>query len=307
MQLPFSALLVAFLMLAGCQSTPTKESVPLTGVAILSSNKAQIFSDVANSLQKKLGSSTQVYYLTGEADKNQIIMRRLNETDVKRVVTIGLKASRIGNQLINKQVVFCQVFNYQQYKLVSAMHKGVSAVPPPDQLFRKWKQLAPGIKTVLSITGQSHQGMLRDAQLDARRHGVRLKHIVVKTDKEFVYTFKQNIGKHQGLWLLPDNRVLSRRAIHEVMSYSVKNGVQVMVFTPQLLPIGGLISASADSGDVANQVYRRLQDGAGQLEIPGPAVTPLTRANFKVNDVVAHQLGLISKPGRKEQKTDGAS
>jgi len=116
--------------------------------------------------------------------------------------------------------------------------------------------------------------------------------MVVRSDKEFIYTYKQNAGKYHGLWLLPDNRVLSRKAIRDVMSYSVKHGKQVMVFSPQLLQIGGLVSASANADDVAEQVYRRLQDGAGEPNIPGPAVTPLTRADFRINRVMAGQLGI---------------
>lgn len=293
------AVLAAQLLLSGCQLTPSIEPVSDVSVAIVINSKTRIFAEVADHLKKKLGERTQIYYLTGNVVRDKRIIQQLNTSDRKQVVTIGLRASRLSKQLTGKQVVFCQVFNYRQYGLTAPFRKGVSAVPPPAQLFRKWKQLAPNLKTVLSITGPTHHQMLKEARLDAQRYGIRLKHLVVKSDKEFVYTYKQNVGKYQGLWLLPDNRVLSRKAIHSVMSFSVKNGIQVMVFSPQLLQIGGLVSASVVSDDVAEQVYRRLQDGFGKPELPGPAVTHLTRVDFRVNDVVARQLGLTKLRNRK--------
>lgn len=289
------AVLAAQLLLTGCQFGPGRKPLSDTSVAIISSSKAKIFSDVVTSLKTKVGKRTRVYYLTGNTAKDQSVIRRVNASDRNQVVTIGLRASRLGKQLVDKQIVFCQVFNYRQFGLVAPFRKGVSAVPPPDQLFRRWKRLAPGLKSVLVITGPTHRQFIKDAQLVARRHGVRLKHFVVRSDKEFVYTFKQNAMKYQGLWLLPDNRVLSRKAIHSVLSFSVKNGKQVLVFVPQLLQIGGLISAVASADDVANQVIRRLQDGAGQQELPGPAVTHLTRVDFKINYVLARQFGLTKK------------
>ncbi|MEE8387764.1 MAG: hypothetical protein V3R65_04240 [Acidiferrobacterales bacterium] len=298
-QLAWVTVLAALLLLSGCLSTALRVPVSDASVAIISSSNARIFTEVADQLKKKLGERTQVYYLTGNVVNDNRIIELLNKSGRKQIVTIGLRASRLSKQLKGKQVVFCQVFNYRQYGLVASFRKGVSAVPPPDRLFRKWKQLAPNLKTVLSITGPAHHQMLIKARMDARRYGIRLKHLVVRSDKELVYTYKQNAGKYQGLWLLPDNRVLSRKAIHSVMSFSVKNGIQVMVFSSQLLQIGGLVSVAAVPDDVAEQVYRRLQDGAGRRELPGPAVTHLTRAEFRVNDVVAIQLGLTNRRNRK--------
>lgn len=86
------------------------------------------------------------------------------------------------------------------------------------------------------------------------------------------------------------------------MSYSVRHGKQVVVLSPQLLSIGGLLNAEPRPGDVAKQVLNRLRSIANDAEIPGPDVTKLTRIRFKANSVVVRPFGL--KPA--EEQRDGA-
>jgi hypothetical protein len=164
------------------------------------------------------------------------------------------------------------------------------------------KKLSPGLRRVIVITGSFHENLIWKLQVAATSYGIRLDHVVVGSDKEFVYKYKGMARRYQGIWLLPDNRVLSRRAMREVMSYSVRHGKQAMVFSPPLLSIGGLISAEPRPGDVAEQVLNRLHSIASDADIPGPDVTELTRTRFKVNNVVARQIGL--KP--VEEERDGA-
>jgi hypothetical protein len=68
----------------------------------------------------------------------------------------------------------------------------------------------------------------------------------------------------------------------------------VAVFNPQLLAIGGLISAEPKPEDVANQVIRRLRQANTKTGIPGPDVTALGQTRFQINTVLARQLGLKS-------------
>jgi hypothetical protein len=89
------------------------------------------------------------------------------------------------------------------------------------------------------ITGKDLQELMEKAQAAARENKIRLDHVEARSDKETLYAYKQFSSKMQGLWLVPDNRVLSRDVIRDIMAHSVKEGKQVAVFGRELLGLGG--------------------------------------------------------------------
>jgi len=56
---------------------------------------------------------------------------------------------------------------------------------------------------------------------------IRLDHVEAGSDKETLYAYKTTLAEIQGLWLVPDNRVLSPRCDRDIMAHSVKEGKQV--------------------------------------------------------------------------------
>ena len=96
----------------------------------------------------------------------------------------------------------------------------------------------------------------------------------------------------QGLWLVPDNRVLSRDVIRDIMAHSVKEGKQVAVFGRELLGLGGLISAETSYADIAEQVLLRVWQAQEASGVPGAPVIPLTRTVIRINTVMAKRLTL---------------
>ncbi|MCG6975520.1 MAG: hypothetical protein LJE56_03825 [Acidiferrobacterales bacterium] len=286
---------VALFMLSACTTAPPeapRQARSPQKVAIVVSQRAAVFDDVAEQLQQELAGNATRYYLTGKNAADNELAKAVTESSATQVVVIGLPAALWSNQIQRKQIVFCQVFNHQQYRLVSEWRKGVSSVPPAEQLFTKWKTLSPSLRRVVTITGPMHKSLIAHAKNAAAKEGIRLDHMVVRSDKEFRYTFKNRVGKYQGIWLLPDNRVLSRSTMREVMSYSIRHGKQVAVFNPQLLSIGGLISAEPVPEDVAVRVLDRLRKARPGAAIPGPGVVPLGKTRFQINKVLVRQLGL---------------
>ena len=89
---------------------------------------------------------------------------------------------------------------------------------------------------------------------------------------------------------MPDDRILSRRVLRDTMEYSSKHRKQVLVFHPQLLRLGGLLSVSAIPADVAEQVITALHALSAGTAAPAPGLLPLTGIHVEVNDQVAQQL-----------------
>jgi ABC-type uncharacterized transport system substrate-binding protein len=286
---------IVLMSLSACAGLMPRSSAPpsLKYVPIVYGAEAPVFRTIAASMKRKLGSAATLYPLSRDPAKEKQQLRQIEARNPPQVVAIGLRAMRWSTALKGRQIVFCEILDRSQAGLTNEKVKGVNVIPPPAQLFARWRSLSPALRKVLVITGPGLEQQIAAAKKAARENGIRLVHRVVRTDKEYVYAYKRAASRYQGLWLLPDNRVLSRSAMLAVMSYSVRHGKQVAVFSPELLSLGGLISAQAVPDDVADQVIGRLRAGVGRSDLPGPAVAELTRSDFRINREVAQQLDLV--------------
>ena len=261
-------------------------------VVILVSDKTAAYSEVAKALAKNLGERASIRYMKGNQARNIKMLSEYKVDERIQLVSIGPSASVAAKTLKDKQVIFCQVFNYHEYGLVTDKHKGVSMLPSISQTFKAWRALAPNITDIAIITGSGFGNMIKTAQAEAKKIGLTLHHNVVSSDKEYKYTYKNMVNKVQGYWLLPDNRVLSGSVLRDVMTFSVRNSKQVAVFSEELLNLGGLFSVASDNRDVAQQVLKRLAQGEKQDELTGPDITYLGKVDLRINAVMAERLNL---------------
>lgn len=282
-------------MLASCsfgQTKPEPEPEPEHGIAVLLSDGSPAFAGVEREITKKYPSPIKTYNLDHNESLYSDVQKKIQSSDQSVVVAIGLPAARVARGLSGKKVIFCQVFNYEEEDMVTPWMKGVSAIAPERELFRAWKRLYPKLTRVGVITGKNLRGLMIDAKAAARNSGIKLIHFEVVSDKETLYAYKQLTPKIQGLWLVPDNRVLSWDVIHDIMAHSVKEGKQVAVFSRELLGLGGIVSAETSYADIAERVLSRVRQAEENAGVPGTPVIPLTRAIIKINTVMVKRLNL---------------
>jgi ABC-type uncharacterized transport system substrate-binding protein len=77
-----------------------------------------------------------------------------------------------------------------------------------------------------------------------------------------------------GLWLLPDNRILSARALQEMLTEAKQRQFPVSVPSESMLSLGAMISMTTQAADIAETIaaiVRRIQEG----NIDG--VSPITQ------------------------------
>ncbi len=288
------------------QPKPQRKTAPVAGaapeprparflpdVAILVSKDSPAYTGVSSKLSAEFKHRAKTYTLNGNPATLTRAIGEIQWSEQEQVIAVGLQAARAARRLSGKQVIFCQVFNYEDNGLATSWMKGVSMIPNLRRQFRAWKALDPDLQKVGVITGKNKQHVIAQARDAARDLGIDVIHRVVGSDKEMLYAFQRLAPEIQGLWLLPDNRVLSRHVIRSIMSYSVKQGKEVVVFSPQLLEVGGLMSVTSRHTDIAAQVIARLRQALGQPNIPGPEVIPLTEAQIQINTAMAKRLGLV--------------
>lgn len=285
---------VLFVFISACSTvTPQKPETSTKkqqgSIAIILSGMAPAFVEVEREIKKIYKERTETYELSNVSIANRSILNKIQSSDVTAVVAVGFDAAKLAQKLTNKKVIFCQVFNYEDAGLISNSMRGVAAIPPVKQLFHVWKLMYPDLKQIGVITGKNLRGLITEARNAAKDENLELIHIEVRSDKETLYAFKRITPKIQGLWLVPDNRVLSRDVIRDMMNYSAKEGKQVAVFNYELLGLGGLLSAESYYADIAEQVVTRVKQVHTSPDIP---IAPLTKTKIKFNSVMAKRFNL---------------
>lgn len=267
-------------------STPAPVTLPR--VAIVVSMDIPAYNDVAERLQKHLGQRATRYLL------NAGTRAELERSAPDQIVAIGLEAALLAKPLAQegRSVVFCQVFNHMEHDLVSRHSHGVALLPSYRETFTVWKKLAPAVRRVVVFTGAGLEDTLQPAIAEAERLGITLVHRSVSSDKEFLYQYKRLGTQVDGLWLLPDNRILSRNAIQDAMSFSLRNGMQVAVFSEQLLRIGGLFSVTSSPDEIAVKVAARLAEADAPGAAGAPGLVFLQEAVVRINPVIAQRFNL---------------
>lgn len=272
--------------------TPQKRQPPMQ-VVILVSEDTPAYSEVTKALAKLLGRRGNIHYLTGSRIENIKAVARFKNDEQTQIVSIGLSAAIAAKTLANKQVVFCQVYNYQDYALLSPKYKGVSMLPSLPKTFGTWRALSPATTDIGVVTGPGFNDVIQTAKATAKVYGFTLHHETVNSDKEYQYAYKKMSKKVQGYWLLPDNRVLSEHVLRDIMTFSVRNRKQLAVFSEELLKLGGLLSIGSDYQDIAQQVFERLEQAQYKEVIPGPDIVYPEKLNLRINSVMAHNLGIV--------------
>ncbi len=255
-------------------------------VAIVYAENVPLYRRIAERLAARIHGRAQVIPLHNAT----LPPKELQIADYDQVVAIGVRAARGISELPAKQLIFCQVFNYRDYGLTGDNVLGVSMLPPAQTQFQAWKRLAPDLKRIGVITGPGHEGLIEQARTAARGLGMELVNRIAHSDKETLFEFKRLVPDIDGIWLLPDERILSHRVLRELMTYSTQHRIQVVAFTPDLLRYGAVMSASGVESDIVNQLLMALEESA---EHPGGSfqLLPLTKARVETNASLLRQLG----------------
>ena len=289
-------ILLALSWVAGCSTFGPSESGSrdqANHVVILLSDESPAFQRVADNMASQAGRPIENFWFNGIGVSQTEVLRRLQQSAYSTVVAIGLPAARAARQLTGKRLVFCQVSSHEEGSLAAVTTRGVSSVPPVQAQFRAWRALNPKLRTVGVITGPQQGALLAEARLAAQANGLELIAVEVKSDRETLYAFRRLSRRVQGLWLVPDNRVLSNAVLRDLMTHAVKEGKQVLAFSHELLGLGALLSVESSPADIASQVLAQTR----VISDKHAAVLPLTRGETRVNATMLKRFGLSMPNG----------
>lgn len=207
------------------------------------------------------------------------------------VIAVGTAATHAAlDRQPGVPVVFCQAPDLDLAATPNVW--GVASLPPLELQLKAWRRVDPNLRSVVLVLGRDEMLLAAEAQRAAAAQGIDVELHFASSDQEAVYLFKRAAADVDGLWLLPDNTVLSPRAIREMLDHAAAHDLETLVFTPSLLEWGALLSVAPTDVDLARTLASIAQALATRSGSELPPVTPLSELEARVNTAVAERLGL---------------
>lgn len=252
---------------------PTTYAPP---VAVVLSSRAPAYERIALALGELL-ENREIYDLSDRSLSPRDAFARITEFSAGAIVAIGLRAAVYARDYTDVPIVYAQVFNATDNELGGERIRGVAVLPPLDKQLSAWRDISPGLTSVGAIVGPGHDALLDEARQAANANNLRFEFRIANSDREALYHFNRMVPSIDAFWLFPDNRILSPAVLTEMMDYAARHGVQVAVFSDNLLELGATLSTTADEDDIARTIMlllNRIHDG-GIEDVP--AISPLNQ------------------------------
>lgn len=277
------------------QVTPPPQHIkPL--IAVVLSNRTEAYAGVADALHEHLDRQ-ETYDLSDRSLVAADAFAKIADSDASVIIAIGLPAAMAARRFATVPVVVTQVFNLEDADLLSADIKAVSVLPPIALQIDAWQALDPSIRNIGAILGPGHAALIAEAEQAMAERGITFHHAIAGSDRETLYLFNRLVRDIDGFILFPDNRILSRAVLTEIMSYAARHRVQVAVYNEPLLEHGATFLAQPVAADVAARVARVLEQIIAGDADAVPAITRLTEIEVRSNVEILRRLGLAAQAG----------
>lgn len=264
-------------------------------VSVIISNRTPAYVDVSRALEQYLDHA-EIYDLSDRSLSPQEAFEAITESGSHAVVAVGLPAARAAKKYSTLPVVVGQVFNMNDNGLLSNSVKAVGVLPPIDLQMDAWLELDPDLSDVGAILGPGHEDLIAETDRALSERGIKFHYAIAQTDRETLYLFNRLAREIDGYILFPDNRILSRSVLSEMMGYAARHRVQVAVFNEPLLAHGATFSAVTLPADIALTIARLLEEIIDGNVDKLPPVTALSEIEIRLNPAALRKLGLNGGP-----------
>jgi len=263
-------------------------------IAVVISDRTPAYVEVSVALDKYLN-HYEVYDLSDRSLSHQDAFAAITASEASAVVAVGLAAAQAAKEHSSIPVVIGQVFNVNDNDLLADNIKAVAVLPPIDLQIDAWRDLDPMLRNVGAILGPGHEDLIAETEKAMNENGIKFHYAIAESDRETLYLFNRLVRDIDGYILFPDNRILSRSVLTEMMSSASRRHVQVAVFNEPLLAYGAAFSAGTLVADIASTITRILEEIlSGNIDSVAP-LTELSEIDLQTNPATLRKLGLVSE------------
>lgn len=230
------------------------------------------------------------------------LVKEIRSQSPDLILSIGSKATKIATKIKNIPIVFSMVLDPRGSSFVGLNITGVSLDIPPRSEFQLLKSIISGIKRIGVIYNPKEtQSAINNARFAAKRLNLKLVTVRVNSWEEVYGAVRHIAERIDALWMIPDHTIYTPRSTHDILFYTLREGIPVVGLSPSYVKAGALFSLSCDYEDIGRQsgeIATRILRGESPSSIPivGPQKSVLS-----LNLIVAERIG-IEIPARVIRK-----
>ena len=265
-------------------------------IAILKSSGINAYEQAIDGFKATAPSGTiyTEYDLQGDLEQGRKLARKIRASDASLVVAVGLKAALAAKlEIVDTPVVYMMILDPLKHNLNGSNMTGTLLEIPAERQFKILRAFLPNLRRLGSLSSPGNSsGKLKEVTAQASTQGFTLQDFPVESEKEVPQQLRSLLSTVEGLWLIPDSKVLTNESIGFILESSLARRIPVIGFSPEFTRLGALLSLSVSYGEVGREtglLAKRILDGDKKL--PAKPV-PIERLTITVNLKTARFLGI---------------
>ena len=168
------------------------------------------------------------------------------------ILTVGGNATKIARENIKKkQIVFCMVFNPQEY--IDANVTGVSLEIRPDTKLKALKKILPAAKKIGMLYSTESAASCNELSAEAPNHGLTIISRKIETDSDFPIALKDVSAQTDCFLIAADAKIYFSQTIKYLLLESLKDKFPVIGLSAFYTKAGAFASFDYDYADIGRQ------------------------------------------------------
>ena len=283
--------LVCVFVISACQTVPSTLPEDLK-VRVLVSGESASEKPIIRALKSQFGQRMKTHRVGKYRKTNRRLVRALSKDKNIPVVTVGNRATMLAAGIKSKPVYVSQAYDPKLIKKMGAQFRGVSIVPDARSVFWILRSLDKTTKIIGIITRPGMKQTIDYIKKSAKADNLKIIHREARSDRGFLYSVDRISSQVDAYWLFPDDRILSSVAIKTFMMKTVKQGKQVIAFTPALLKLGALVSVEPDESAIAGMVNRMIILDHYRANKENTNLQYVKKMRIRISKLNAERLGI---------------
>ena len=265
-------------------------------IAVIRSRDLEPYNQAFAGFSEACTDQIKQYTLGGDKASQQRMVQAIGETKPRLVLAIGLAAAKLAKEhLPDTRTLYIMVSNPKKYDLVGNNVAGITLNIPVDAQFNAYKTMVPGLKSIGVIYDANNSGeLIREASAVARKLGVELVAVSVRSQKEVPEALRGMLGKVDAIWMVPDETVVTTDSFKYFLLTTLENGVPFFAASDIFVEAGALAALTPDYTDVGRQGCQ-LAMGFTTTVVEAGARPP-RKVNLSLNLKTARKIGLVIPP-----------